>query len=294
MAQPRVSILMLTYNRPQKIGGAIRSVLGQTFTDWELVIVQDGSNQETIELLKAWLEKEPRIRYFARGKVGSIADASNYGIEQARGEYVALLDDDDAWSDPNKLAMQVDFLDRNPEYAACGGGYVIVDQDGRELGRFLKPEHDAQIRSRALLANPLVNCASIFRRTINGELSLYDATLPGFADWDFWLMLGAKGKLYNFPLYVANYSLWPGGGSFQAIRTNARSALTVVLKHRRNYKGFWLALLMAWGYICYSRLPRRILQFSYRKLSMLKKGWSAGDHPASGVGSRAATIGRAQ
>src|SRR6266496_1136298 len=125
MVQPWVSILMLTYHRPQSIGRAISSVYDQTFQDWELIIVQDGCNPETAELLKVWVAKDSRIRYFPRGVVGSIAEASNAGLEMAVGEYIAILDDADSWSLQEKLLLQVEFLDRHPEYVACGGGYVL-------------------------------------------------------------------------------------------------------------------------------------------------------------------------
>src|SRR5690242_15107234 len=129
MEPPRISILMLTYNRPDFIRRAISSVCEQTFQSWELIIVQDGSNAETARLLGDWIAKDERIRYFPRGVVGSIAEASNAGLAMARGEYIAILDDDDAWRSPDKLAMQVDFLDRHPDYVGCGGGYVVINQD---------------------------------------------------------------------------------------------------------------------------------------------------------------------
>jgi glycosyltransferase involved in cell wall biosynthesis len=262
---------MLTYNRPMKIGCAIASVCSQSFHDWELLVVQDGSNPQTSEIVSSWVAKEPRIRYFARDKVGSIAEASNFGLSRARGEYIAILDDDDAWSAPDKLARQVAFLDGKPEYVACGGGHVLIDQEGRDRGTFLKPEHDPEIRSRALLANPIVNSTAIFRRLIGGAPALYDASLGGYADWDFWLALGGAGKLYNFPCAFARYSLWEGGGSFRQQKVNARAGLSIVLKHRRRYGGFSLALLLAvlhYGYAC---LPQGIRRLSYHYLSSFKK-----------------------
>jgi glycosyltransferase involved in cell wall biosynthesis len=262
---------MLTYNRPQLIGRAIASACAQTLQDWDLIVVQDGSNPTTAELLKEWLAKEPRIRYFPRGTVGCIAEASNAGLEQARGEYIAILDDDDYWSDPNKLTRQVDFLDRNPEYVACGGGYVIVDQEGRKRGMFLKPEEDAAIRKRALLANPIANSTAMFRRIIAGAPALYDPEVRGFADWDFWLTLAHKGKLYNFPTYLAHYALWEGSGSFQASRTNARAAVQIVRKHRGQYRGFPFALLLSYLNLGYTYLPAPVRRVSYGTLSAMKK-----------------------
>ena len=125
MSKPKVSILMVTYNRPQMIGRALASAREQTFGEWELIIVQDGPNPDTERLLSSWLERDQRIRYFRRGTVGSIAEASNFGLAAAQGEYVAILDDDDYWIDRYKLERQVEFLEGNPEYVGCGGGYEI-------------------------------------------------------------------------------------------------------------------------------------------------------------------------
>jgi glycosyltransferase involved in cell wall biosynthesis len=267
----RVSILMLTYSRPQLIGRAIASVCAQSFEDWELIVVQDGSNPETHCLLEAWLAKESRIRYCHRGMPGSIAEASNFGLALARGEYVAILDDDDDWALTDKLARQVDFLDCHPEYVACGGGYIVVDQHGRKRGALLKPETDLAIRARALLANPIVNSTAMFRRVVNGEPALYDTSMRQFADWDFWLTMGAKGKLYNFPNYLAHYALWEGGSSFQNQKDNGRAAIRIVRKHRLQYQGFVLALTFAWLYYLYACLPTLFRRASYSALSALKK-----------------------
>jgi len=268
---PKVSVLMLTYDRPQRISRAIESVRSQSFEDWELLVVQDGSNSETHEIMREWTGRDARIRHFSRGAVGTIAEASNYGLRNARGEHVAILDDDDYWSTNDKLARQVEFLDRNPDHVACGGGYVLMDVQGNERARFLKPETDARIRSAALLANPIGNSTALFRRLIGGELMLYDETMKGFADWDFWLQLGTLGKLYNFPEYLAHYSLWEGGGSFQRQGLNTQASIRIVRKFKGHYRWYWPALILAYLYLTYSKLPVGVRRYTYPKLSSLKK-----------------------
>jgi len=262
---------MLTYNRAQMISRAIYSVCEQTFEDWELIIVQDGSNPEIEALLREWSEKEPRIRYFPRGTVGSIAEASNFGLGKARGQYIAILDDDDYWATADKLARQIEFLDTHPDYVGCAGAYIVVDAGGRERGRFTKPEKDREIRARALIVNPIANSTSVFRRLVKGGPALYDAGLRQFADWDFWLMMGAKGKLFNFPEYLTYYALWDGGSSFKHQKENARAALRIIFKHRASYPGFPAALAMAWLYFCYAHLPGPLRRISYERFSTFKK-----------------------
>jgi len=266
---------MLTYNRPQKIGRAIESVTRQSFQAWELIIVQDGDHPETTRLVRGWADLDPRIRYFSRGVLGSIAEASNYGLARARGEYIAILDDDDYWSTPDKLQKQVEFLDRNPDHVACGTGYILVDEHGRERGQIFKPEFDEAVRSVALLANPIANSTAMFRRTMGGRPALYDESIKGFADWDFWLMLGSVGKLYNFPEHTTCYALWEGGGSFQAQKVNTRAAVRIVKRYRDRYRGGALALWLAYAQLAYAHFPVAVRRASYRTLSSLKKALSS-------------------
>lgn len=262
---------MLTYNRPQLIGRAVESVVSQAFADLELIVLQDGSHAHTINIMSDYAERDPRIRYFRRERGGNIADATNYALAQARGEFIAILDDDDAWVTPDKLQMQVDYLDAHPETAGCGGGAIVVDQDGQERMRYLKPETDEEIRRGALRANPMVHSTGMFRRATLQALGNYDVTLDGFQDWDVWLKLGVAGKLYNFPAYFVYYTLWEGGGSFHSQRGNTRSALRIVRRHRHSYPNFSIAMALASSYYAYSRLPLAFRRRTYSFLSRQKK-----------------------
>lgn len=275
MSAPKVSILMLTYHRPQMIGRAVASAVEQTWADWELLIVQDGANPETEKIVAECMARDSRVRFFPRGKVGSIAEASNFGLEQARGEYVAILDDDDWWAAPDKLARQVGFLDTRRDYVGVGGGYIVVDQHGRQRGRFVKPEQDAAIRSKALVANPIANSTAMFRRVVNGKPVRYDESMRQFADWDFWLAMGSLGKLHNFPEILAYYALWEGGSSFKNQKVNAQTGLRIIAKHRHAYRGYVMALPVSLLYLGYAHLPDGVKRASYDSLSALKKALTA-------------------
>jgi len=264
---------MLTYNRPQHISRAVESIVAQTLTDWELLVVQDGKEQFTVDVMSGWAGKDSRIRYFRRDKGGNIADATNFALDRAQGDYVAILDDDDAWAVPEKLQSQVDFLDTHPEYVGCGGGAIVVDETGRETLRYLKPETFDDIRKVALRANPVIHSTGMFRREVLRRLGNYDVSLAGFQDWDVWLKLGEQGKLYNFPRHLTYYTLWGGGGSFHAQRGNTRSALRIVWRHRRRYAGFPLALALSTAYFLYSLLPVAIRKPTYAYLSQWKKAY---------------------
>jgi glycosyltransferase involved in cell wall biosynthesis len=262
---------MLTYNRPQFIGNAIESILAQEFQDWELLVIHDGANQEIPLVMGEWQRRDPRILYFHRAIPGNIAHASNFGLSLARGEYIAILDDDDDWAEPDKLSKQVAFLDEHRDHCCCGGGVIVIDSQGREQMRYFKPEHDEEIKRQALLANPLAHSSTVYRRDAAQRAGGYDESLAGFQDWDLWLKLGKVGKLYNFPEYFLHYRVWHGSGSFHQSKGNTASAVRITRRHRHDYAGFSIAFPMALLYHAYAHMPGYVHKFSYSFLSQWKK-----------------------
>jgi glycosyltransferase involved in cell wall biosynthesis len=271
MDPARVSIVMLTFNRPQYISRAVESIRRQSISDWELIVIHDGPNQKIETILREWEAREPRVRYFRRSQWGNIAEATNFGIRQARSQYIAILDDDDYWRSSDKLARQILFLEEHPDYVACGGGAVCVGENDCELMAYLKPQEDGQIKKRALLANPMIHSTTLYRKDAAEKVGLYDETLAGFQDWDFFLKLGHTGKLYNFAEHFLAYQIWEGGGSFEAQKRNTESALRIVRRHGKHYSAYPLALAMAYSYCAYALLPLRFRRWSFSRLSRLKK-----------------------
>ena len=272
---PRVSVIMLTYNRPQLIGRAMESVVAQDFPDWELLVVHDGANEFTIRTMDEWTRRDARIRYFRRERGGNIADATNYGLERANGEYIAILDDDDYWACPDKLTRQVRFLDEHPDYVACGGGVIVVDETGREQMRYRKAERDEDIRRGALVSNPFAHGTGMCRLSAVRAIGGYDVSLEGFQDWDVWLKLGRRGRLYNLPDYLLCYQVWRGSGSFHSSKGNTRSAIRIVKRHRDAYGRFVPALAMAYLYHGYNHLPECVRKVTYSFLQRRKKSMFA-------------------
>jgi glycosyltransferase involved in cell wall biosynthesis len=268
---PRVSIIMLTYNRPQFIDRAIRSVVAQRFADWELLIVQDGNQELTGKIVEGWKARDHRLRYFRRDRPGNVASALNFGIRQARGEFIAVLDDDDSWISPEKLAQQLAFLRDNPEYSACGGGAIVVNERGIEQLRYLKPLGDTQIRAKILHANPMAHSTTLFRKSMAERIGLYDEGLAGYQDWDFFLKMATYGKLHNFPEPMMYYTLWSGGTTYRRLRLNGKSAVRIVARHRKEFKGAGMAKLLAYTYLAYTYLPVPLRSTTYSLLSRLKK-----------------------
>jgi glycosyltransferase involved in cell wall biosynthesis len=270
-SRPSVSILMLTMDRPQFVDGAIASVRAQSYSDWELIVVHDGPDQRVAAAVRSWVEQDPRVVYLHREKVGNIANALNHGLQAARGEFVAILDDDDAWLDSEKLAKQVTLLRERSDIVVVGGGAIVVDGEGREILRYTRPQDPATCARRALIANPLIHSTVVYRRDVIRELGGYDDSLRGYQDWDLFLKVMRRYGVTNLPAFLTYYRVWDGGGSSRKVLGNAWSSVRIVNRHRDAFPRGWTALSASWAYVLFALLPGGIRRRCYQSLTRLKK-----------------------
>jgi len=189
---PEVSVVIATYNQAHWLGQAIADVRGQTFRDWELVVVDDGSTDETRAIV-ARHEEDARVRYLFQTNQERSA-ARNRGIAASSGRLVAFLDADDRWL-PEKLARQVTALAVSPEAALCYTAARFVDGSGAPLPVRKPPRVVAgRIFPRLVRANLMILASVVARRDLLEAAGGFDATLPvyGCEDWDLWLRLARR------------------------------------------------------------------------------------------------------
>lgn len=233
---------MATYNRGQYLGVAIDSVLAQDFNDWELIIVDDGSTDNTSDILLPYLD-DPRIKYFKNEKNLGICETRNRALKESIGEYIAVLDSDDVWLAKDKLSQQVDFLDFNYDYALVGTGVIVIDEIGKEIKRYLNSEGSVAIKNNLLAKNLFAHSSVLYRREMAIKMGSYPLKLNGIEDYDLWLRLGSKYKLHNLPLYSLGYRKHAGNISQTDRIRLMTSNLDLVKKYRQNYPNFYWALL---------------------------------------------------
>jgi glycosyltransferase involved in cell wall biosynthesis len=191
---PKVSVVIPTYNRARYLKRAIQSILDQTFQDFEIIVVDDGSTDETPETVKAF--QDARIGYFRHDTNRQEARARNTGVRNSVGEYIAFLDDDDTWL-PQKLAMQVNLLDKSP--SKVGAVYCSALQVDGETGRVLF-QWNAKKRGnifRDLSEQNWIGIPSniILRRQCFDTLGLFDEQIEFGLDYDMWVRVA---KAYEF------------------------------------------------------------------------------------------------
>ena len=271
MSSPRVSVIMGTYNRAGLIRAAVRSVQMQDFTDWELIISDDGSMDNTPEVGLMLEKEDPRIRYIRNEVNQGISKNYNVALRAARGEYVAMIDDDDPWIPKDKLTRQVAFLDSHPDYVGCGAGVIVVDAEGKEKYRYLKPQTDEQIRSKMLFSNPMANSTTLFRRNFGEKVGWYDEHTRYSGDRDFWLKLGKLGKLYNEPDYFSYYTMTGHNTSIARIKPHLKSSLEIMRRYKGDYPNYYRALFLNYLQLAYAYLPESFRRVVHERMARLKR-----------------------
>lgn len=237
--KPLVSIVLPTFNRVNWLVKSIDSVLSQSYTNWELLVVDDVSSDGTKEKMEELCATDSRINYFRIpvSKEPGIAKFLNFGIKTAKGTFIARLDDDDRWCGDNKLERQVEFMTKNTDYVVVGGGVIAVDETGRELFRYFENETDEEIRKSALLANPISHPTVMFRTDTAREIGGY-RPLEFAEDWDFWLRMGRKGKMYNIREYFTYYLMANQNSSLRNQRGLAKMIYDVLREHKNYYPNY--------------------------------------------------------
>lgn len=269
-----VSIVMPTFNRANTLGSAIKSVLKQNYSNWELLVIDNGSTDNTKEVVEQFAENDERIKYSNVQKSNNpgISDYLNYGIKLAKGKYIARLDDDDEWYIPDKLVKQVNFMEDNGNYVLVGGGAVMVDGNRKEMYKFYKRNTDEEIRRHALYANPFWHNTVMFRKKEALKIGGYKCYR--FAeDWDFWLRLGELGKLYNFKEY---FSLYMNAGQNRSLSNQKLTAITIlklIKKYRYKYPNYKKAYIINFMQYLFSFLPSFIKKRIQNFLFFIKRNY---------------------
>lgn len=257
----RVSIILPTYNGEKFISGAIESVLAQSYKDWNLLVIDDGSTDKTAEIVKEFSKKDTRIKYFRNERNLGIQKTLNRGLKLAQGEYIARIDDDDRWIDSNKLKKQVEFLDNNYNYVLIGTGTVVVDKNGRELFRFLNPQTDEDIRKRILSRNCFTHSSVMFRKKEILRLGGYDETkdVQHSEDYNLWLGVGMIGKFTNLSIYATQFTMHKKSISFKNKFTQLKRNISISKKYKDFYPNYPISFLRniikLMGYIVFRVLP---------------------------------------
>lgn len=190
---PKVSVIITTYNSMAYLPQTVESVLRQTFTDFEVLLVDDGSSDSTLEWASGLVD--PRVKLISQQNQG-VCVARNTGIAHARGEYVSFLDSDDLW-EPTKLEKQVRCLEDNPALGLVHTWLALIDEEGNLTGRVLASNAEDDVWKQIVQKNSVACSSVLVRRCCFETVGDFDTDLRVAEDWDMWIRIAER---YQFGL----------------------------------------------------------------------------------------------
>ena len=216
METPAVSIIMPAYNAGATIAESIQSVLNQVYQYWELIVVDDGSKDNTSEIVNTFINKEKRVILLRLLQNGGLPNARNEGCKMARGKFIAFLDSDDLWH-VDKLAMQLHFHSVHPDIEISHTDFHLFNDQGflkRPLKYFidLKRHKQGQIYPRICYRNPIGILTVMAKKTLLQEVGFFDASLWTMEDQDLWVRIAKRKIEFGYISRVLGYyRITPGG-----------------------------------------------------------------------------------
>lgn len=200
MKRPIVSVIIPTFNRANMIRRAIESVTLQTFNDWELIVVDDASTDNTEGIIRTYLEDDQRIRYYKHKKNHGGGAARNSGIKMSNGRYIAFLDDDDRWY-PEKLRLQYHYSQNHPDAGFIYAGFSYIDYETEKIIKSVSPQYQGNVSSVILKNNIIGSPTPLIKKECFAQAGLFDEKLNSCQDWDMWIRISQ----HCFFAYVKEY-----------------------------------------------------------------------------------------
>lgn len=259
IAKPKISVIMSVYNGGKNLRHSIESILKQSFNDFEFIVIDDCSTDNSYEIIKSF--DDDRIRIIRNEVRLYLTKSLNKAIRMARGEYVARQDADDI-SLPHRLEKQVIFLEKNPEVAMVGTSAYLINEEGKVIGKRIVPSDPRKI---LLKVNPIIHGSVMIRKKIIDKLGLYNELFKYSQDYELWLRISKNYDIRNLQetLYClrihgssigqtkafeqALYAILARKTATSALKLNEQLANSIVLQnmtHVYRYLTRWEKLLL--------------------------------------------------
>lgn len=240
---PKISIVMAAYNEERNIGRALDSILAQTFVDWELIVIDDGSKDATAELVQRYAENDSRIRLVCNETNLQLSASLNKAIGLARADLIARADADDI-NLPERLAKQHRYLQAHEETDVLGTGAYLLDATGTRVNSFSHPLTHAELEMLPFLKIQFFHPSVMMRRRFFDKAGLYDPRYPRAQDKEMWLRGLAAGCCYaNLSEPLIEYSTDGFVTSWRSILRHGFSLFRIAKDHRI-HRGYVQALIL--------------------------------------------------
>lgn len=214
---PLISVIMPVYNGEKYLVEAIESILTQTLTNFEFIIINDASTDKTAKILKKYVEKDPRIRVLTNKTNLNIAETRNRGIREAKTDIIVSMDADDV-AFPDRFKQQYEVIKANPKVAVVGGDIQIIDEGGNAV-TYRSYKTTSKLLKRTMLRySPFAQSATMLRKSYAEEFGLYNPKMSPSEDVDLWFRLGTKYDFASIPYPLLKYRVYMGSNSNKKLR----------------------------------------------------------------------------
>jgi len=237
---PKISVIIPTYNRANLLPRAIKSVLSQTFKDFELIIVDDGSNDNTKRIVEEFQKRDSRVKYIWQKNSGGAASPKNNGIKNTQGNYIAILDSDDEWL-PEKLQKQLELFENSSNqkkgFVSCHA-LVINEKSGKKF-EYKTPRYKNVLKN--ILTQDYMGSGSgmLYKKSVFDNVGLFDENLKTGQDWEMRIRLAQKydfdfvpEPLFKYYWYEENITRTVGN------LKKVQDYEYILIKHKNLYKKY--------------------------------------------------------
>ena len=228
---PRVSIILPVYNGQKYIQSSINSLLAQTYADFELIVINDGSTDNTEEIIKKI--RDPRLKIISRPNKG-LVKTLNEGIRRAKGEFIARQDADDL-SLPTRLEKQISFLDSHHKIGLVGSNYTIIDEEDTELVATDIFTHPDDLSVAEIVSNQFGHGSVVMRSSIVRKAKGYNAAVGHVEDYDLFVRMSRLSKIANLPEALYRWRRNPVGISLSNDTLQQEQAFAVRDRYFKKY-----------------------------------------------------------
>jgi glycosyltransferase involved in cell wall biosynthesis len=255
-----ISVIIATKNGEKYIARATQSALSQSvaienaqdsakYPGFEIVAISDGSTDKTAEIVREIGAKDPRVKLIKLTENVGPGLARNQAISQSTNAYIALLDDDDLWTNPDKLKNQINYLEEHPEVVLVGAQKTEFTRENGEHLRWIINETDSNnIREHMLAYNPVITSSTVFRKKVFDQVGGFKAMYLA-EDYDLWLRMGLQGEISNVQDSETIYTIRNNSASKMKSIEMAKTVLRLVKEYRHLYPNYLKSLAKAYARI---------------------------------------------
>ena len=232
---PIISVVMPVYNAEAYLQEAIESILNQTFTDFEFIIVDDASTDNSHKIIEEFSKKDKRILILKNEKNFGIAETRTIGTKYAKGKYIAVADADDV-SISTRFERQYNYLEKHSDCGVVGGFIQLFDSDtGKIIGVRKYYEDDANLRKRLFLYCPIAQPVCMIRKEVFENIGYYDPKYPPAEDLDLWFRIGRRYKFANIQEILLKYRVHNQSATISRIQKMEAMTLEIRKKYSNGY-----------------------------------------------------------